>query len=208
MGCTASKAAAVGVGLAAVSAVSNTVYQVSTQDSTKRVRVQQISNLLYFLTVLAWPVLFYIICWWMQIDISTSRYMLIGLSWPLVLLGLRLWSIDHTNAKITDQQDYNNYQEIRSTGSLMFSAAFGVGILIGAINGAQNKDGSKLILLALMICAGFSSPRVSDRNQPLHGRQRRADLRVPRGHRHPAHGHRAFVLFVVRVAPVGGRGRR
>ena len=135
-----------------------TAYQHATQETTKRVRVQQISNLLYFCTAIVWPIIFYGICIWMKIDLRSHSYMLLGLAWPLVLIFFRLLSLDHTDAKITDMQDGSNHQETRSTGSLMFSAAFGVGILLGAIKGTQDKDGSRLILLSLMICAAFFIP--------------------------------------------------
>ena len=140
-------------------AASATVHHYAYQKTNKRVRVQQTSNLLYFSTVVVWPFIFYLICVWMNIDVRKNRHLLIGLSWPLTLLLIRLFSVDPTaQTKVSVQEDHSNHQETRNTGSLMFSAAFGVGILLGAIKGSQDKDGSKLILISLLICAAFFIP--------------------------------------------------
>lgn len=144
---------------AVVTATAATIHHAMFQHTTKRLRVQQTSNLLYFSTVLTWPFLFFLICRWMQIDVRENLHLLIGLAWPMALLLVRLFAVDPTtHTKVTVQEDHSNHQETRNTGSLMFSAAFGVGILLGAIKGTQDKDGSKLILVSLMICAAFFIP--------------------------------------------------
>ena len=123
----------------------------------KRIIINKINNLLYFITILLWPFLFEFICRTVGIGIHTSPFLMIGLMWPIILLTIRMASID-TSLKISNHEDHANHQEARSTGALMFSAAFGVGILLTTINGVQDKQGSKLILASLLLAAAFLMP--------------------------------------------------
>ena len=124
---------------------------------TDRVLVTQCSNLIYFASLLIWPFVFHAICQTVQTSVSQSPFLLIGFLWPIFLLLSRMLLID-ANYKASREEDRHKYQETRSTGSLMFAAAFGVGILISSIRGAQDRQGSKLILASLLLCVAFFIP--------------------------------------------------
>lgn len=122
-----------------------------------RLRVAQSANAIYFSTLLLWPFIFNLLCLTVGTSIEDNIYLLLGFLWPVVLLCARM-ALINADEKPTKEEDRDRYQETRGTGALMFTAAFGVGILIGAIRGSQDRQGSKLILASLLLVVAFFIP--------------------------------------------------
>ena len=124
---------------------------------SNRLIVAQSANTIYFSTLLLWPFIFNFLCATVGTSIYENIYLLVGFLWPVLLLLSRMALID-ADHKPTKEEDRDRYQETRGTGALMFTAAFGVGILIGAIRGSQDRQGSKLILASLLLVVAFFIP--------------------------------------------------
>lgn len=139
-------------------AVAKLVYSLTRKPKpSNRLRVTMSANMIYLTALSLWPFLFLLLCRSVQADIQNSPLLLIGYVWPVLLLISRmvLLNPDHKPSK---DEDKSKYQENRSTGGLMFTAAFGVGILLGAIRGVQDRQGAKLILASLLLCVAFFIP--------------------------------------------------
>lgn len=122
---------------------------------SERLLVTRSSNFIYFVSLSVWPFIF----WWLcqSLAIEQSATMAIAFLWPVILLLTRSALLD-VHHKCSKAEDHAKYQETRGTAGLMFTAAFGVGILFNAIRGSQDQKGSKLILASLLLCVAFFIP--------------------------------------------------
>ena len=130
---------------------------------TRPDKMRQKDNLIHLLSLLTWPVLYFAICASTGLTLSSDPYILLGLLWPVFLIGARMVSIQWEH-KEPLQESHVRHGEARGSAGLLFTAAFGVGVLLTALRKDADVLGSKLVLMALLLCVAFLIPAAT---QPI-----------------------------------------
>lgn len=140
------------------SAIGTTVSAASKHKQiTKLSWTRQIDNSIYLGSIALWSFLFYTICTYMDLDMSANPYILFGFLWPVLLLLVRMANV-RNDQKETNQESHVQHNDTRGSAGLLFTAAFGVGVILTSIKQNVNATGSKLVLLSLLFCVAFLIP--------------------------------------------------
>lgn len=124
---------------------------------TRADKTRQLDNLIHLVSLLCWPVLFFAICASTGLTVPKDPYILLGLGWPVFLLAAKMVTIEH-DRKEEAQESHVRHGEARGSAGLLFTAAFGVGVILTALRKDTDMLGSKLVLLSLLICVAFLIP--------------------------------------------------
>lgn len=154
----------------------------NTEIQTRLTTSKQIDNVLYFSTLALWPFVFYLICDFNELNLKSNPYISLGLVWPVVLLLMRMVHIAH-DQKEDNQECHVRHGDIRGSAGLLFTAAFGVGVILTTLNRGSDPVGSKMVLLSLLFCVAFLIPTSS---YPVDS--------------HISHGIRTFQSCVTQIA--------
>ena len=147
------------VGLVALGTSANVVYaRVQNAESTRLERSKQIDNAIFFNAVAIWCLMFFGICYFNPSEhISANIFAVVGFLWPVVLLLSRMMHI-RFDKKETSSESHVQHNDTRGSAGLLFTAAFGVGVILTSLKKAANPLGSKLVLLSLLFCVAFLIP--------------------------------------------------
>ena len=121
-------------------------------DTTK-----QINNCIHLGALMVWPLLYFIICSSSNLNIKDHPYIILGLIWPVILILAKMCSLAD-GSKETAQESHVRHSETRGSAGLLFTAAFGVGVLLTALRKTSSDLGTKLVLLSLLFCVAFLIP--------------------------------------------------
>ena len=124
-------------------------------------KTKQMDNYIHLGALLLWPLLFFIICMSTNLSVRKQPYILFAMLWPVVLLLGRMFGITNCNKELI-QEAHVRHSETRGSAGLLFTAAFGVGVLLAALRKDACSLGTKLVLLALLLCVAFLIPVSSE----------------------------------------------
>ena len=124
---------------------------------TQADKTRQLDNAIHLLALVGWPALFFAICASTGLTVWTDPYILLGLGWPVFLLSAKMMTIEH-DRKEEAQESHVRHGEARGSAGLLFTAAFGVGVILTALRKDADRLGSKLVLLSLLMCVAFLIP--------------------------------------------------
>lgn len=146
-------------GAVLVGTLANTTWtMVTTKDATQLERTKQIDNAIFFNAMTIWALIFFGICF-MNPDeqIYTNIFAMAGFLWPVILLVSRMVHIQY-DKKETGSESHVQHSDTRGSAGLLFTAAFGIGVILTSLKKDANPLGSKLVLLSLLFCVAFLIP--------------------------------------------------
>ena len=126
-------------------------------EPTPRTRSVDLVTSVYFVGMVLWPAAFAVITRAMGVSLAAQPTLAFALVWPSLLFAARLWNTC-PHRKLSVQDEHSNHAATRNAAGLMFSAAFGVGLLLAAIKGGQDVLGARVILLSLLVAVAFLAP--------------------------------------------------
>ena len=80
-----------------------------------------------------------------------------GFLWPVILLISRMVHIQY-DQKESSSESHAQHSDTRGSAGLLFTAAFGIGVILTSLKKDANPLGSKLVLLSLLFCVAFLIP--------------------------------------------------
>lgn len=132
--------------------------QVKNNETTRLERSKQIDNGIFLNSTLVWCLLFFGICYFNPLErISSNVFAIMGFLWPVLLLLTRMMHI-RSDKKETSSESHVQHNDTRGSAGLLFTAAFGIGVLLTSLKKDANPLGSKLVLLSLLFCVAFLIP--------------------------------------------------
>lgn len=124
---------------------------------TPRTKSVDLAASVYFVSMVLWPATFAVITRAMGVSLHKQPTLAFALVWPSLLFAAQLWNMC-PHRKLSVQDEHSNHAATRNAAGLMFSAAFGVGLLLAAIKGGQDVLGARVILLSLLVAVAFLAP--------------------------------------------------
>ena len=133
-----------------------TIYK--TSDLTRLERSKQIDNVIFVNSIAIWSLIFFGICFMNPLErINQNIFAIVGFLWPVVLLLSRMVHVQH-DQKESSSESHVQHNDTRGSAGLLFTAAFGIGVILTSLKKDANPLGSKLVLMSLLFCVAFLIP--------------------------------------------------
>lgn len=119
---------------------------------------KQIDNSIFLMSVSSWVLIFFGICALNPSEhVLLNTFAMIGFLWPVLLLLSRMAHI-RFDEKETGSESHVQHNDTRGSAGLLFTAAFGIGVILTSLKKDASPLGSKLVLLSLLFCVAFLIP--------------------------------------------------